>query len=635
MATTPGTLHVPVKADTSGFSTDLRRQMGSLASGIGKTFAAIGAAATAGLVAIGTSAIKAAAEAEKVAAQTAAVIESTGGAANVTAGQVANLASEIAAYSGISDEAVQAGENMLLTFTNVQNRVGEGNDIFNQATRILADMSTALGTDMSQQAVQLGKALNDPIAGISALSRVGVTFTEDQKEVIASLVETGDVAGAQKVILEELAKEFGGSAAALGATTAGQFSILKETVGNALEDIGGSMLEVANAGLPVLTGAFTDLIGSVGPGLESLFSGLSQTLASVLPTVGPVLSQIGEAVGEVLTALGPALGQVIEALAPVIGEVATSLGDLLVALVPLIPPLGELLAAIAPLIPLLVDLIVTVLKPIIPALTEVIEWVAKVVDAFVTWVEESEILKTIGDIIAGVVETAVGIVKGFVGFIGDAWRSIREVTSTVWGAISGFLGDVWGGIKEAAHTIWAAIKAGIVDPIKAVFDVLREIWSRIRDAAITAWKAIDNTVGAVIRSIIRGIQQLIEWVQRAIDWLARLKPGFDFGDIAENFPPPTPPSSDLGASASVAGVFAPATAVMGEDGVRLLATGRAGAELGASAPVGQTTINVSVNVAGSIIGSRPDDIAEALAPHMERALSRTQDRNGRLLFERS
>ncbi|MEO7836977.1 MAG: hypothetical protein ABIS21_04990, partial [Acidimicrobiales bacterium] len=108
------------------------------------------------------------------------------------------------------------GANMLLTFTNIRNTAGKGNDVFTQATKTLLDMSVALGTDASTSAIQLGKALNDPIAGIGALSRVGVTFTAQQKAVIKSLVDTGDVAGAQKVILAELNREFGGSAQAAG-----------------------------------------------------------------------------------------------------------------------------------------------------------------------------------------------------------------------------------------------------------------------------------------------------------------------------------------------------------------------------------------------------------------------------------
>ena len=75
-------------------------------------------------------------------------------------------------------------------------------------------MSPVLGTDASGSAIQLGKALNDPIKGITALTRVGVTFTEQQKDQITTLVESGKTIDAQKIILGELQKEFGGSAEA-------------------------------------------------------------------------------------------------------------------------------------------------------------------------------------------------------------------------------------------------------------------------------------------------------------------------------------------------------------------------------------------------------------------------------------
>jgi phage-related minor tail protein len=65
----------------------------------------------------------------------------------------------------------------------------------------MTDMSVALGTDASGSAIQLGKALNDPIKGVAALQKVGVSFTESQKEQIKTLVETGDTLGAQKIIL--------------------------------------------------------------------------------------------------------------------------------------------------------------------------------------------------------------------------------------------------------------------------------------------------------------------------------------------------------------------------------------------------------------------------------------------------
>jgi phage-related minor tail protein len=148
----------------------------------------------------------AAAESARISRLTESTIKSTGGAANITAKQVGDLATAISNKTGADDEAIQSGENLLLTFTNVRNEVGKGNDIFNQATQLALDMSTALGTDMSSASMQLGKALNDPIKGITALSRAGVSFTAEQKDQIKTLVESGNTMDAQKIILSELAR---------------------------------------------------------------------------------------------------------------------------------------------------------------------------------------------------------------------------------------------------------------------------------------------------------------------------------------------------------------------------------------------------------------------------------------------
>jgi cell wall-associated NlpC family hydrolase len=177
-------------------------------------------------------------DATKVAAQTNAVLKSTGAIAGVTSKNVEELGKSLMQLSGVDDEMIKSGENMLLTFTNIRNVSGENNDIFNQATKILLDMNTALGKtgegtgNLNHTAIQLGKALNDPIKGITALRRVGVNFNETQIETIKKLVESNHVLEAQKLILHELQIEFGGSAKAAGATFPGQISRLRETMKN-------------------------------------------------------------------------------------------------------------------------------------------------------------------------------------------------------------------------------------------------------------------------------------------------------------------------------------------------------------------------------------------------------------------
>jgi hypothetical protein len=213
---------------------------------------------------------------EQVLRQSAAVIKSTGGAAGITVKQMDDLSGSIESNTGVDGDNVLAGENMLATFTNIHNQQGKGNDIFNQATSIMTDMSVAMGTDMKGQAIQLGKALNDPIKGVGALSKVGVTFTDQQKKQIATMVKAGDTAGAQRVILRELSKEFGGSAKAQetsGQKMAVAFHNLQDTIGKAL--------------LPVITKLANILTNDVLPIVQAVINFIvdHKTIFAVLATL--------------------------------------------------------------------------------------------------------------------------------------------------------------------------------------------------------------------------------------------------------------------------------------------------------------------------------------------------------------
>lgn len=176
-------------------------------------------------------------EAQKVERQTAAVLKSTGGAAGVTSKQITKYATELSKLAGIDDETIQASENMLLSFKEVHA------DVFPRATKAILDTASAFAAahgsevDLAGTTLQVGKALNDPIKGLTSLVRVGATFNQTQKDQIRWMVATGDLAGAQKIILGELESEFKGSAAAQA--TAGQklkvaYDNLKETIGTAL-----------------------------------------------------------------------------------------------------------------------------------------------------------------------------------------------------------------------------------------------------------------------------------------------------------------------------------------------------------------------------------------------------------------
>ena len=241
-------LRVLVQANTKGATTGLLRlnttlaatdaqagktrgQMAAMAKTAGKVGVALGAA---GLALGVKKAFGEFREAEKATNQTRAVLKSTGNQAKVTAKQIENLANRISLKAGIDDEAIQSGENLLLTFTKIRNEQGKGNKVFNQATQVITDMSVALDQDLKSSAIQVGKALQDPEKGITALKRVGVNFSETQKDMIVGWVEQGKTLKAQKFILKELTTEFGGSAAA----QADSADKLKVAWNNMFESIG-------------------------------------------------------------------------------------------------------------------------------------------------------------------------------------------------------------------------------------------------------------------------------------------------------------------------------------------------------------------------------------------------------------
>jgi len=166
-----------------------------------------------------------------------AVLRATGGAVGYTADQLKRMAAEFQDVLGIGDEEILRLQTVMLTFRNV---TGE---VFREAIELTADMAFVMGTDARSAAIQLGKALNDPIQGVSALRRVGVSFTEQQKEQIRALQESGDLMGAQKIVLAELRQEFGGVSREMDGTWKRATENLSHAWGDFKEQLGAFVTE--------------------------------------------------------------------------------------------------------------------------------------------------------------------------------------------------------------------------------------------------------------------------------------------------------------------------------------------------------------------------------------------------------
>jgi len=186
----------------------------------------------------GVAAIKNATDAyirqENAIAQLEARLKSTKNAVGISSKGLQDMAASLQQVTTFGDEAIIEMQSLLLTFTKV------GEETFPQATEAILNMSTAMGQDLKTSAIQVGKALNDPVAGIAAMSRSGIQFTDVQKDMIKELTKSGDLLGAQTIILKELETQFGGAARAAKDTLGGALQSLSNAFGDVQEQLGAS-----------------------------------------------------------------------------------------------------------------------------------------------------------------------------------------------------------------------------------------------------------------------------------------------------------------------------------------------------------------------------------------------------------
>lgn len=275
-------------------SASLKSSMSALSTGLGRVkeavFSVNGALAGLGVGSVFAAVIANTKESADAMKQVEASIASTGGAAGYTADELAQMATELQGVTVYGDDAILAADSLLLTFTNVQ----RGGGIFKDAVVSILDMSAKLGTDLQSTTNQIGKALNDPIKGLAALTKVGVSFTAQQKDQIKTLAESGRMMEAQRIILSELQREFGGSAAIK--TFADQLT----AVGNAFGDLfeGSSELRPALTDLiatlqdPATKGAAADFV-------EAILS-ITAAAANGITTIITWGQSLGTAIGDAM-----------------------------------------------------------------------------------------------------------------------------------------------------------------------------------------------------------------------------------------------------------------------------------------------------------------------------------------------
>ena len=181
--------------------------------------------------------------AEQEQAQLGAVLRSTGQSAGFNRDQLNAMADAMQRATTFSGGDINQAQTTLLAFTGVV-----GNQ-FNRALQSAADMATRTGSTVKAAAETIGRALDIPSQGLTSLSKQGFRFTDEQKKLALALESTGDVAGAQQIILKALEESYGGAAASARDTFGGSLDALQNTISGLLTGEGslGGATDAINA----------------------------------------------------------------------------------------------------------------------------------------------------------------------------------------------------------------------------------------------------------------------------------------------------------------------------------------------------------------------------------------------------
>jgi hypothetical protein len=162
--------------------------------------------------------------------------------------RLVKLAEATAMQTGMDNLSIKATQAKLLTFKNLALTADQVGGAFDRANKAALDMAAAGFGSAEGNAVQLGKALENPIKGITALAKSGVTFTEQEKEKIKTLVESGKILQAQEMILKAVETQVGNTATA----TANDTDKMKEGFAQFQQQLGLALLPVLEAVTPIL-----------------------------------------------------------------------------------------------------------------------------------------------------------------------------------------------------------------------------------------------------------------------------------------------------------------------------------------------------------------------------------------------
>jgi phage-related protein len=418
---------------------------------------------------------------------------------------------------GTDAEVIKQTQAKLLTFKGLADTADDTGSSFDRATKAAIDLAATGFGSAESNATALGKALNDPVKGITALARSGVTFTDQEKEKIKSLKESGDLLGAQNIILGAIETQVGGTAEATATSSEKMklgFDNIKEAVGerllplfdtfanffvttlvpavqSALEKFDeframvSGIFDGAGGGVDGLMALLTSFTTTVtnwieGDGLQTL---LTNFLALRTAIINALIETLPGIIAQVVNALVAALPAIVDALLgmiPTLLETAQLVFEALVEAALTIVP--QLLNAIIGMLPQ----IVTTLMDMLPTLiTTALDLFLGLIDGLLLAIPElliaiidtlPTIVQALADMLPGLVTGAIDLFLGLIdGLLVVIPKLITSLTDDVLPSLIKTLVDLIPVLIPAAINLFLALVQGLAKATPLIIKALVEL----------------------------------------------------------------------------------------------------------------------------------------------------------------
>lgn len=406
-----------------------------------------GAAIGSGVASLVAGAFSGAQEAAQVTRVLNSQIANLGPTGRAAFGSASEFADQLSASIGKDDDDIKKVQTKLASFPDAFRSGSLGAEAMRRATTAAFDLE-AIGIGAAESnIVGIGKALNDPIKGMTALSKAGVSFSQEQQTAIRQAMAQGDLAKAQSVILQGIESNAKGAAEA-ATSNIDKFKVM---AANFAEGLAGQVLPLVEK--------FAGWLLGLGPTIGPVFDMIGAGVANVVAW----FTKGGEAGNSLASTCSGAFAKIWAAVGPVLGQIWSIItGQVL-------PAFGAFVSAMVPV----VSFLVSTLGPVV-----------------------SKIFAGVLTTIRGVLQMVSGVLNVFAGlFSGDwsrMWTGIKQIASGAWTAIKG---------------LFSAGVAALSGVLSVAVGTLKAVATRIGNGVLDAFKAVVGKVASIGSDIISGLAQ--------------------------------------------------------------------------------------------------------------------------------